>query len=493
MISLRPDWSLSRQRYWGVPIPAFSCENCAKELLVPEVIDAFADKVAHEGSDVWFTKDIQEFLPSGFKCPDCQGEKFIKNTDILDVWFDSGVSHQAVLKKRQELDYPCELYLEGSDQHRGWFQSSLIPAMCIDGKAPFKNVLTHGHVVDGEGRKMSKSGGNVIHPQDIIKDYGADILRLWVASSDYNEDIRISKEMLTRLSEAYRKIRNTARFILSNLYDFDPEINKVKYENLRKIDKWILFRLEWVLDFVNKAYDNFEFYKAYKGIYDFCKEDLSMYYLDMVKGRLYTYTADSAQRRSAQTAVYEILNVLVRIAAPILVFTAEEIWQDMPKTKEDAAIQSVHLSGFPKVNVTFAQHDLESQGAKNIDIELKDIIELIPDVAKALEEKRGKQEIGSSFDAQIKMLTNSEIRYKYLESLREELPEIFKVSRVVIEKIEKIDASQASTRYPDVAISVEKAEGQKCVRCWNYSTSIGQSPDHPVLCVRCLAAVREEK
>ncbi|MFH1678082.1 MAG: isoleucine--tRNA ligase, partial [Candidatus Omnitrophota bacterium] len=301
MIELRPDWCLSRQRYWGVPIPAVVCSCCDKEFLFPEVIDKFADASAKEGADVWYTKDIKEFLPKGLNCPtpECAGKHdFRPGRDILDVWFDSGVSHQAVLKKREELGgSPCELYLEGSDQHRGWFQSSLISSMAIDNQPPFKAVLTHGFVVDGEGRKMSKSIGNVISPQNIIKDYGTDILRLWVASSDYNEDIRISPEILSRLSEAYRKIRNTARFILSNLYDFNPDSNKVDYKEVKNIDKWVLFKLYDRLEYITRAYEDFEYNKAYKGIYNFCNEELSMYYLDMVKGRIYTYATDSLGRR----------------------------------------------------------------------------------------------------------------------------------------------------------------------------------------------------
>jgi len=479
MVEIRPDWCLSRQRYWGVPIPALICNKCNEEFLFPEVIDNFAKIVSKEGSDSWFTRNIKDFLPDNVSCAHCKTANFSKGKDILDVWFDSGVSHQAVLKTRKELGgIPCALYLEGSDQHRGWFQSSLIPSMCIDGKPPFKNVLTHGFVVDGEGRKMSKSLGNVISPQDIIKDYGADILRLWVASSDYNEDIRISAEIISRLSEAYRKIRNTARFILSNLGDFNPETDKASPGSLRKIDRWILWRSECLLDFVDNAYKNFEFYKAYKGIYDFCNEELSMYYLDMVKGRLYTYAANSVERRAAQTAIYEILNVLVRMIAPILVFTVEEIWQNMPKDKKDSPVSSAHLLDWPQKNPIFDKV-----------AELEIIIDLIPDVAKALEEKRGQGEIGSSFDAKINLLTNNENRYKYLESLKDDLPEIFKVSQVKIEKKDKIDAGLTSSKYSDIAITVTKAEGKKCPRCWNYSDTIGKSKEHPLICDNCIKAI----
>ena len=442
------------------------------------MIDRFAALAAEEGSDCWFTRGVEDFITRDFSCPHCQGKSFSKGADILDVWFDSGVSSQAVLKKREELAYPADLYLEGSDQHRGWFQSSLIPAICIDSKAPFKSVLTHGHVVDAQGRKMSKSLGNVIAPQDIIKDSGADIVRLWVASSDYNEDIRISPEILKRLTEAYRKVRNTARFILSNLYDFDPDQHRAKDKDLRRIDRWILERLDTAAETVSNAYENFEFYKAYKGIYDFCNEDLSMYYLDMVKGRLYTSAADSPDRRAAQSVIYDILNCLVRLLAPILVFTAEEIWQALPRSKNDKATPSVHLAEWPKLKAQSAESDLNMA------------IEIIPDVAKALEEKRAAGLIGSSFDAKINLLTNNEIRYNYLFGLKDDLSEIFKVSQVDITKQAKPDAGlKRPQNYPEIAIEVIKAEGQKCVRCWNYSISVGSNSVHHLICAKCLAAI----
>ena len=481
MVELRPDWCLSRQRYWGVPIPALVCNNCKEEFLEEEVIRKFAQIAVNEGSDSWFKREINDFIPTGFKCQHCAGTKFSKGTDILDVWFDSGVSHQAVLKKREGLGgTPCALYLEGSDQHRGWFQSSLIPSVCIDGRAPFEGVLTHGFVVDAEGRKMSKSLGNVISPFDIIKNYGADILRLWVASSDYNEDIRISPEILSRLSEAYRKIRNTVRFILSNLNDFNPETDKIDYEQLRRLDKWILLKAEQALNNVTKAYENFEFHKAYKGIYDFCNEDLSMYYLDMAKGRLYTYALDSAERRAAQTAILEVLNILVKMIAPILSFTAEEIWQNMPRDGQEKDVQSVHLSDWPKRNGELWKAELTKDDLNN-PMALLGTIELIPEVAKALEERRSNGEIGSSFDAKINLLTNNQNRYKYLESLRSDLTEIFKVSQVVLEY---------DSAHPEMAVIVSKASGEKCVRCWNYKEDVGIDKDHPLICSKCLEAVK---
>jgi isoleucyl-tRNA synthetase len=487
MVQLRPDWCLSRQRYWGVPIPALVCQECKEEFFNPEAIEKFAQISAREGSDCWFSRPVSDFISLGLVCPKCQkGKTFTKGADILDVWFDSGVSSQAVLKKRKELaGVPAQLYLEGSDQHRGWFQSSIIPAIAIDGKPPFENVLTHGFVVDGEGKKMSKSQGNVISPAQIIKDYGADILRMWVASSDYNEDIRISKEILTRLSEAYRKIRNTAKFILSNLYDFNPDTDKVPYEKLRKIDQWILYRMEDVRGYVETAYGTvqdplFEFHRAYKGIYDFCNEELSMYYLDMVKGRLYTCAAASVERRGAQTVIYEVLNRLVRLVAPILVFTAEEIWQNMPKIQQERKTTSVHLLDFPEPNPTFRQDDLLS-GLKNVDEDLRELIGLVPQVAKNLEELRAAGLIGSSFDAQINILTKSQDRYTFLQSFNKELPEIFKVSQVnvILDK----------NSLEDMTVNAQKAQGTKCVRCWNYSEEVGKHQAHPLICDNCIKAI----
>jgi isoleucyl-tRNA synthetase len=478
MVQLRPDWCLSRQRYWGVPVPALVCQECQEEFFVPGVIEKFAQFSAAEGSDCWFSRDINDFIPAGLTCPECKkGKTFFKGADILDVWFDSGVSSQAVLKKRKELGgVPAQLYLEGSDQHRGWFQSSIIPGMAIDAKPPFESVLTHGFVVDGEGKKMSKSQGNVISPAQIIKDYGADILRMWVASSDYNEDIRISKEILTRLSEAYRKIRNTAKFILSNLYDFNPDTDKVAYEKLRKVDQWILQVMETVSVDVSSAYDSFKFHKAYKSIYDFCNEQLSMYYLDMVKGRLYTYRFDSVERRAAQTAIYEVLNYLVRAMAPILAFTAEEIWQNMPKESKEKGIASVHLLEYLRSNDNFKSF----AGVPQV-LAFSQVIAMLPQAAAVLEELRNKGEIGSSFDAGIKLLTKSQERYTFLKSFDTQLPEIFKVSQVEV-------VNQAGLSE-EIKIEAAKAQGTKCPRCWNYSSEIGKNKEHPLICNNCFKAI----
>ncbi len=344
MIKTRPDWCLSRQRYWGVPIPALACEGCKGEhKLYVEVIEHFADMVRKEGTNIWFEKEIAQLLPKGFKCPACGGTHFQKTKDILDVWFDSGVSHQAVIKGKLKMPLPVDLYLEGSDQHRGWFQSSLIPGVCIENKAPFKSVLTHGFVVDGQGRKMSKSLGNVISPLDIIKNSGADILRLWVASSSYHEDIRISKENLDQLSDAYRKIRNTFRFLLGNLNGFDPDKDELSYENLLSLDQLALYNLSTAIKDIYGYYEQYDFAKVYKALYAFCNESLSSFYLDILKDRLYTSAPQSKERKSAQSVLYHILDYLVRILAPLMAFTSEEIFLSMPKGKNLERISSVHL------------------------------------------------------------------------------------------------------------------------------------------------------
>ncbi len=489
MVELRPDWCLSRQRYWGVPIPAILCDACKEEFLDISVIETYARLAAREGSDCWFQREIGDFAASGVQCPLCKGTRFSKGADILDVWFDSGVSSQAVVKKRLgDGAFPADLYLEGSDQHRGWFQSSLIPAVCIDGTAPFKNVLTHGFVVDGEGRKMSKSTGNVVSPLDTMKEYGADILRLWVASSDYNEDVRISPQILSRLSEAYRKIRNTARFILSNLYDFDPGTCAVSWENLNIIDKWVLWKMEnHLLPQIEKNFDAFEFHTVHKAIYDFCNEDLSMRYLDMVKGRLYTYAAGSVERRAAQTALYALLNCLVRVTAPILSFTAEEIWQIMPKNKDDAGISSVHALSWPRPGSFFIPAaGISALDAGNMQVMEETVFGLLPEIAKLLEDKRSAGVIGSSFDAKINILTKDELRYKNLDGLKGELSEIFKVSQVAVAKTGSPGNDfTASSRFPDTALQAANADGTKCQRCWNYSVTVGVNKIHDTLCERC--------
>ncbi|MCI0526717.1 MAG: isoleucine--tRNA ligase, partial [Nitrospira sp.] len=359
MIQNRPDWCISRQRSWGVPIVAFQCRSCKKVLYSPSIINHVADLIEREGTDVWFSKSAHELLPEGTHCPQCQGQEFEKEKDILDVWFESGVSHAAVLHRRSELTCPAHLYLEGSDQHRGWFHSSLLTAVSTEGRAPYRTVLTHGFVVDGSGKKMSKSAGNVVAPQEVIDRYGAEILRLWVAAEDYREDVRISTEILTQLVEAYRKIRNTSRFLLGNLYDFDPDQHRVEDRALWEIDRWALYRLANLTGRVLKSYEDFEFHGVFHALNNFCAVDMSALYLDILKDRLYTAAKNSMERRAAQRTLCEILVTLCRLMAPILSFTAEEVWQHLPATARDT--ESIHLAKFPSVEARYLDSDLASR------------------------------------------------------------------------------------------------------------------------------------
>ncbi|MFH1778504.1 MAG: isoleucine--tRNA ligase [Candidatus Omnitrophota bacterium] len=478
MITNRPDWCLSRQRYWGVPIPAFYCEDCKKPILDSRLINNVADLMEKDGSNIWFIKTAEELLPPNFTCS-CGGNKFKKEEDIIDVWFDSGVSHQAVLKKRNELRFPADLYLEGSDQHRGWFQSAILTSMPIDNKAPFKGVLTHGFVVDGEGRKMSKSLGNVISPQDIIASYGADVLRMWAASCDYYEDIRISKEILERTSEAYRKIRNTCRFIVGNLYDFNPRDNRIAYSELLEIDKWAASKANSLLEEITKAYDDFEFHKVFRLIYNFCTIELSSFYLDVLKDRLYTYAPNSKERRSCQTTIYDVIFILVKSLAPIAPFTADEIWSKLPLVDAD---KSVHTSLWPEIREGYIDKDIEERWDK--------ILNLRPYVMKALEGKRMSNLIGDSMEASVTLYIKDANKYDFLRGYTNELASVFIVSDFKLENVKEIPKDKKGLlEVEDVGVYVDKAAGQKCERCWNYSLSVGKDASHPKLCSRCVGVL----
>jgi len=482
MVALRPDWCLSRQRHWGVPIPALKCRGCdGAYKLYPEVVEHFARIVKNEGTDAWFERDIHKIVPAGFVCPDCGGGEFEKTYDILDVWFDSGVSHQAVMKPILGHAIPADLYLEGSDQHRGWFQSSLIPAVALQGRAPYRAVLTHGFVVDGEGRKMSKSMGNVIAPQDIIKQNGVDILRLWVASSNYHEDIRLSNEIIERLVDAYRKIRNTIRYILGNLYDFVPDQDQVSYPDLLEIDQWALYQLQALVARVRQAYNDYEFAKVYKLIYSFCNEELSGFYLDILKDRLYTSSSSSRERRSAQTVLFHLVSHLVRLLAPVIPFTAEEIFRFMPKGERDRAAHSVHLLGWTPIDAAWENEAVNDK--------FKLFMQLRPFVLKALEDQRRVGQIGSSLEARLVFATTSERDFDYLQDFQDRLAALLIVSQVEIIKADRIETALGDF-FPNTALRIEKARGLKCPRCWNYRT-LGQDPEYQDLCERCASAVRQ--
>lgn len=470
MVKERRDWCISRQRKWGVPIPIFFCKECGEPLIDKNLILKVADLFRKEGSNSWFTKSAEEILGDAPVCKKCSSHNFRKETDIMDVWFDSGTSHLSVCKQRPELKYPADLYLEGADQYRGWFQSSLLTAVAISGMAPYKNVVTHGWVVDGEGRKQSKSLGNGIEPQTVIDKYGADILRLWVSSADYHADMRISNEILKQLSESYRKIRNTARYILGNLYDFNPDKDMVRLNDILPFDKWAISKLNKVIAKVRKAYEEFEFYQVYHSIYNFCVVDMSNFYLDVLKDRLYVEKSDSLSRRAAQTTIYLILDSLVRLLCPILAFTTEEIWQCMPHSSRDNK-DAVLLNDMPN------EHEI------NVDDEFNktwDILGLIrEDVKKVLEVARKDKVIGSSLEAKVIIYCNG-AKYDLLASLKENLKEIFIVSAVEIEK--SGEGKFTGEKNTDVTITVEKAAGEKCERCWSYSEDVS---DNEKICNRC--------
>jgi len=473
MVENRPDWCISRQRLWGVPIVVFYCEVCGEVLATREVLAHVAGLVRQYSADIWFEKDAKGLLPEGTKCPACKSDVFRKETNILDVWFDSGVSHAAVLERRADLRSPCDMYLEGSDQHRGWFHSSLLESVGTRSRAPYREVLTHGFVVDGEGKKMSKSVGNVVDPQDIIDKYGAEILRLWVAAEDYTADIRISNEILERLIEAYRRIRNTSRFILGNLYDFRPEKDAVPYGQMEEMDRWALHRLQEVIQRVRKAYEDFEFHVVYYTIYNYCTVDLSALYLDVSKDRLYTSKTASTVRRSAQTAMWTILDALVRLLAPILVFTSEEIWESMPA---QGKAKSVHMTLFPDVRQEYLDPDLMEKW--------KTLIGLKGEIAKAVEAARRSKMVGHSLDARIEIAASGKIG----ELIRANLDTIRTLN--IVSEVEMTDKpsgeTSCSAEFEGVTIGVSRASGVKCERCWMFSRTVGKNGSHPAICNRCV-------
>jgi len=485
MVLGRPDWCLSRQRVWGVPIPALKCRGCGESVLAPKLIENLAAQVEKDGADIWFEKDASEFAQKGLKCPKCSGDEFAKEEDILDVWFDSGVSFAAVVEKREGLKFPADLYLEGSDQHRGWFHSSLLASIGTRGVPPYDAVLTHGFVVDGSGRKMSKSLGNVVAPQEVIGKHGAEVLRLWVSGEDYREDIRISDEILKRLSEAYRRIRNTFRFILGNLYDFDPERDSVRYEELEELDRLTLHRLTRLTEKLLRAYDEFEFHVVYHSVHNFCTVDLSASYLDIVKDRLYTSRADSRARRAAQTTMYTVLDSLLRLTAPVLVFTTDEAWGFLPGEKEE----SVHMASMPAVRPEWINTGLEEKWER--------LSAYKAEVSKALEGARQQARIiGHPLDAQVMVYAPG----KDTEMLKEEekaLEEVLIISRLIVSD-EPFAAASAgpgtflftSTEIEGLSVVVSKADGGKCERCWHYSTFVGKDQEHPAVCDRCAEALR---
>ncbi len=479
MVRDRGDWCISRQRTWGVPIPIFYCESCGEPVITDETIERVSALFAEQGSDAWFAKEAAELLPSGFKCQHCEGSSFRKESDIMDVWFDSGSSHMAVLETRPELRWPSDMYLEGSDQHRGWFNSSLSTAVAVKGTAPYREVLTHGFVVDEQGRKMSKSLGNVVDPLKMTKEMGADILRLWVSSADYRNDVSVSNNIIKQSAEAYRKIRNTCRFILGNLYDFNPETDLVEYAKLTELDKWALLKLDKLVRRVSKAYEQYEFHVVFHSIHNFCTVDLSNIYFDILKDKLYCSHNTDPERKAAQTVLYELINALVVMLAPILAYTSEEIWSYLKKAGK---AESVQLADWPQANDLYINPEIEARMEK--------ILNLREVVTKALEEARSRKVIGHSLGAAINICASEE--WLSLLEATPQMENIFIVSKVVVSPLTQAPADALGLdEVAGIKVAVKAAEGEKCERCWIIDLSVGADAQHSTLCSRCQQVVEE--
>ncbi|HEU4710726.1 MAG TPA: isoleucine--tRNA ligase [Pyrinomonadaceae bacterium] len=464
MFKSRPDWCVSRQRVWGVSIPVFYCAKCTEAVADPAVINHVADIFERESGDAWYTHEASELLPEGYVCKGCGAHEWTKETDILDVWFDSGVSSIAVLEGREGLRWPADVYIEGGDQFRGWFNSSLMVGVAAHDRAPYKTVVTHGWTLDAQGRAMHKSLGNAVDPNQVIKQSGAEIIRLWCASSNYFDDMRASDEILQRVMDGYRKLRNTARFALGNLHGFEPARDTVPESEMEEIDRWALAELDRVLVKVRKAYDAYEFHNVYHALYNFATVTLSARYFDIIKDRLYTFAPRNKARRSAQTALLRIADALSRTLAPILVFTADEIWENLP----DRAERSVHIAEFP-----VARNENHDELFASWDR----LFAIRDEVLRSLEDARVAKQIGSSLEAKVTLSASGDM-LKLLQQHQNELRYIFIVSQV-----EVVEGEQS--------IKVSKAEGEKCERCWNYSTRVGESERYPTVCERCVAALAE--
>ncbi len=478
MIENRPDWCVSRQRSWGVPIVAFYCKDCGALINDKDTVEHVALLVEAHGADVWFERDEAGLLPQGFVCPQCGKADFEKETDILDVWFDSGVSHAAVLARRESLSWPAQLYLEGSDQHRGWFHSSLLTAVGTRGRAPYEAVLTHGFVVDENGRKMSKSLGNIVAPKEVIDKYGAEILRMWVSATDYRDDIRISENILKQLVDAYRRIRNTWRFILGNLGDFDPQKHSVSKDAMPEIDRYAMHRLQKLIRRSRTAYEEYEFHAVYHALHNFCAVDLSAFYLDILKDRLYVNAPESEDRRSAQTVLHHLIEAMVRLMAPVMAFTAEEAWEYLPQVPEREP--SVHAAQFPQVDESFLDDDLASRW---------DLLRRVrADVTKALEQARSEKLVGHPLDAAVTLYAQKDL-YEKLLPYADELKTVFIVSQADLKQEPAPEGALAAGTVEGLYIGVGRALGEKCVRCWVYDTSVGSNANHPGVCSRCCTAL----
>ncbi|MBU2519488.1 MAG: isoleucine--tRNA ligase [Proteobacteria bacterium] len=480
MIENRPDWCISRQRSWGVPIIVFQCASCGEFVLTPEMAAKVVAAFHEEGADAWFARSPQELLGDLAVCPICGGTELNKEKDILDVWFDSGTSQAAVLEPNPDLTWPADMYLEGSDQHRGWFHSSLLCAMGTKGEPPYRMVLTHGFVVDGDGRKMSKSLGNVIPPQQVIDQYGAEVLRLWVASEDYTDDIRISPDILKQLAEAYRRIRNTMRFMMGNLADFDPAKDLVEPQAMGEMDRVVLHRLQELISRSLAGYEEFNFHTVFHGLHNFCVVDLSGFYLDVIKDRLYTSAPASPARRSAQTVIYRLLDAMVRLSAPIMSFTAEEAWDYVPGAK--AQHHSVHMASLPTPDESLMDAELSQRW--------KRLLTLRGEVNKALDIARKQKLVGNSLQAVLSLSADPET-LEFLGQNAEAFAEITMVSALKLLDAAPESPTLVSEEIDGLAILVEPTQADKCPRCWTHSDTVGNDQEHPELCSRCAAVVRE--
>lgn len=480
MVASRPDWCLSRQRSWGIGIPAFYCENCDEPLLTADSVEFVRRLVAEHGADVWYERPAADLLAPGAKCAKCGGTTFRKEQDVFDVWFDSASSHRAVMRGRPYLGWPADLYLEGSDQYRGWFQVSLWTAVAADGAAPYRTVLTHGFFLDETGRKMSKSLGNIVDPQDVVARYGADILRLWVSYVDFKADMPMSEDIFAQVTDAYRRIRNTVRFLLGNLYDFDPVADAVPREQMLEADRWAMHQLQTLIGRVTQAYEEFEFHRVYHALNTFCAVELSSFYLDILKDRLYTSAAKSLARRSAQTALCHLAVAMAKMVEPILTHTGEEIWQHLPGVKEE----SVQLADWPQVDQAWLDEPLAAKWGR--------LLILRGEVAKAIELARNAKLVNQSLAARVTLWAGAEDR-ALLEQVGADLVSILIVSQARLAAGEPVpEAAFQSADVPGLAVLVEPAEGAKCERCWMYSPTVGQDPEMTTLCVRCAATLRGE-
>ena len=478
MVTERPDWCISRQKAWGVPIPAFYCSDCGQLLFSKAVCDRAADLFGREGSDAWFTAEPADVLGDLARCAECGGTKFRKETDILDVWFESGSSHRAVLERTEGLRFPADLYLEGTDQHRGWFQLSLWPAVATRDQAPFREVLTHGFVVDEKGEKISKSKGTLLGAEDVVNHLGADVVRLWLSSLNYQADMRVSEAIIGRAAEPYRKVRNTFRFLLGNLYDFDPETDRVPYEEMTEIDRWALDRLHRLVQGVTSAYDDFAYFKVYRQLSQFCVVQMSSFYFDVLKDTLYTFAADDRARRSSQTALVEILLALVRMSAPILVHTAEEVWLALPEGWRE--VESVHLAEWPQVDQALVDDELAERWSR--------LLAVRDEVNRGLEQARNDKLIRSSLEANVQVWTEDEGLRSLLQTQSDFLPTLFITSEAVLAAGKDDDFVQG-VDLPAIWVKVSQAPHPKCSRCWNLRPTVGESPAHPELCARCVKVV----